>query len=294
MLEELSRHAELFVWHESGNIQDILKQLSATPDFVLINEYGETNSPVITGLTSLTIPYGVYLHDLHYKPNLRKQYLQKDHPKYIFTYYRDRFLEYFPEFADRMIWLPHHVNTDIYKDYQEKKSIDFLLMGSIHSHIYPLRTKILATMKSTKGFVYYPHPGYRNFRQHEQALVADRYAREINRAKIFFTCDSKFHYPLNKYFEVLACKTLLLAPTSSELEDLGFCPNRHFVPITEHDFRQKAEFYRRHDAIRERIAESGYQMVREKHSTKRRASQFLAIVHQILRRERSEARFETD
>lgn len=254
----------------------------------MINEYGETNSPLITGLATLSIPYGVYLHDLHYQPKKRKYRLLKDNPKYIFTYYRDRFMEYFPEFSDRMIWFPHHVDTNIYKDYGEKKSIDFLLMGSIHPRIYPLRTMILETMRSTKGFVYHPHPGYRNFRQDEKALVGERYAREINRAKIFFTCDSKFHYPLNKYFEVLACKTLLLAPTSSELEDLGFKPNQHFVSITKHDFQQKAKYYQQHDAIRERIAAAGYQMVRERHSTKRRAHQFLAIVKEILRRERSE------
>jgi len=213
--------------------------------------------------------------------------LRKDNPKYIFTYYRERFKEFFPEFSNRMIWLPHHVNTNVFKDYGEKKSIDFLLMGSIHPHIYPLRTRILKTMKSVKGFVYYPHPGYRNFRHDEKALVGERYAREINRAKIFFTCDSKFHYPLNKYFEVLACNTLLLAPTFSELEDLGFLPNQHFVPITEHDFMQKARYYQRHAAVRKRIASAGFQMVRTNHSTKVRASQFLAIVHEIIERERS-------
>ncbi len=257
-----------------------------TPDFILINEYGETNSPLITGLDRLTIPYSVYLHDLHYQIEKRRQRLQHANPQYIFSYYRDRFFDYFPEFRDRLIWLPHHANLQIFRDYGEKKWIDALLMGSIHPHIYPLRTKILKTLRCRKGFVFHPHPGYRNFHPKENALVGERYAKEINRAKLFLTCDSKFHYPINKYFEVLACKTLLLAPTSPELEDLGFIPNQHFVPITFDDFQEKIDYYLQQDAERERIAQAGFEMVRAKHSTEKRVKQFLHFVDAILRKER--------
>lgn len=265
-----------------------MERITIKPDFILINEYGETNSPFITGLSTLNIPYGVYLHDLHYQIEKRKERLHHANPNYIFSYYRDRFVEYFPEFVDRFIWLPHHVNINIYRDYGEKKSIDTLLMGSIHPHIYPLRTKILETFRSTKGFIFHPHPGYRNFNQNEKKLVDHRYAREVNRAKIFFTCDSKFHYPINKYFEVLACKTLLLAPTSPELEDLGFIPNQHFVPISQDDFQQKANYYLQHASRREQIAHDGFQMVREKHSTETRVKQFLDLVDEIVNQERRE------
>lgn len=287
-LQKLSKFANVTIWHQSGNIHSILKQIKTTPDFIFINEFGETNSPHITGLSTLTIPFGVYLHDIHYQIEKRKQQLHQANPKYIFSYYRDRFVEFFPEFVDRMIWLPHHVNTHVFKDYHEKKSIDFLLVGSIHPRVYPLRTKILKTMRSIHGFRYHPHPGYRNFHPNENALIGQRYAREINRAKIFMTCDSKYHYPLNKYYEVLACKTLLLAPTSKELEDLGFIPHRHFVPISEHDFQRKALYYLRHDVIREKIAAEGYRMIRAKHSTEQRINQFLTIVNQIIQKERSE------
>lgn len=88
--------------------------------------------------------------------------------------------------------------------------------------------------------------------------------------------------------QLLACKTLLLAPTSHELEDLGFIPNKHFVPISQHDFQQKANYYLRHDAISKRIAQNGFEMVRKKHSTKKRVQQFLHIVKNIIHQERRE------
>jgi spore maturation protein CgeB len=108
---------------------------------------------------------------------------------------------------------------------------------------------------------------------------------EINRAKIFFTCDSVYHYPVAKYFEVLACKTLLLAPASRELTDLGFIPGVNFVSIDESNFEEKAEYYLRHEEERLQIATKGYEMVHARHTTARRAAEFADILETILRQE---------
>ncbi|MGZ4107937.1 MAG: glycosyltransferase, partial [Tumebacillaceae bacterium] len=82
---------------------------------------------------------------------------------------------------------------------------------------------------------------------------------------------------------VLACKTLLLAPASQELRDLGFLPGVHFVPINEEDFLEKAEYYVAHEAEREQIATAGYQMVHTLHTADRRVVQFLQMIEEILR-----------
>jgi spore maturation protein CgeB len=105
---------------------------------------------------------------------------------------------------------------------------------------------------------------------------------EINRAKIFFTCDSIYKYPVNKYFEVLACKTLLLASDSPELYDLGFRSGDNFVAINKHDFLEKAEYYLRNDDERKRIANNGYMLVRKRHSTATRAKELTKMIIKIL------------
>ncbi|WP_276623853.1 glycosyltransferase [Syntrophomonas wolfei] len=282
LMTALADLLELYLWHESGSIKDILPLLPSTPDFVLLNEPGEINSPVIDELSSLSIPYAVYLHDLHH--DSCKEALQDKKLCWVFTRYRDRFRDWYPEWQNRMSWLPHHIDSNIFKDYHLPKTIDYLMMGALHEYIYSLRYKIREKMTEKPGFVYHEHPGYKHFSPAEmkKLLVGPNYAREINRARLFLSCDSVYKYPLLKYFEVLACNTLLLAPSSPELLDLGFVPGVHFVEIDELNFEEKAEYYLKHEKERKEIARQGYEMVREKHSSTRRAAQLLEMIEGIL------------
>ncbi len=282
LLSELNKLVDLVIWTgKEDNIQNILAQLKITPDFILIWEYFETKSSAVTGLSELSIPYAISLHDLHCDTESRIELIRSEKIKNIISIYRDAFYEMYPDFTDNMYWFPHHANTNIFKDYKLPKDINYLLMGEVNSY-YPLRQKILKTMNGKPGFVYHPHPGYRNFSQNERILVRKRYAREINRAKIFFTCDSILHYPVSKYYEIPACKTLLLAPTSKEIENLGFIPGVHFVDINEDNFVEKAEYYLTHEKERMKIAKQGYKMVRKRHSTEQRAADLVEIINKII------------
>ncbi len=89
-------------------------------------------------------------------------------------------------------------------------------------------------------------------------------------------------YPVAKYFEVLACNTLLLAPYFEELDDLGFIPGVHFVEADEHNFEEKAHYYLNHEQERLKIALRGYEMVRARHSSPQRAAEVLAVIKQII------------
>ena len=282
LLAELSQLCDLYVWYESGDISDIIEKLGTVPDFVLINEFGETNSPRISGLDSLATPFAIYLFDLHHEIEHRKEAIESANVRYIFTHYRDKFYEWYPEFWRKMRWLPLHANTAIFKDYYLDKDIDYLLMGAVGERIYPLRYKVRETMRHLPGFVCHEHAGYRNFQDNETALVGERYAREINRAKMFFTCNSVYEYPLGKYFEVPACRTLLLAPSSREILDLGFEPGVNFVAVSDSDFLAKSEYYLHHEAERQLITNRGYELVRSRHATSKRAFELISMVEEIL------------
>ena len=285
-LKELSKYTDLKVSHESGNIEDIMAKVDFEPDFIYLNDYLENFSPVVTGLKSLKIPFAVGLHDLHFRYPDRKNDLLNEGVKYIFTYYRDKFLHWYPEFADQMRWIPHHVNTDIYKDYGLTKDIDMLMMGSTLEQFYPLRISILNRFKSRPEFVHHPHPGYHQIKQNEEGVfVGERYAKELNRAKIPLTCDSVLHYPLMKYYEIIACNSLLLAPCSDELYNLGFIPGVNFVSIDENNFEEKAYYYLRAEEERKMIAFNGMKMSHQKHSTTKRVFDFLERIEEILKQE---------
>lgn len=208
--------------------------------------------------------------------------MKENNVKHIFVVYRDAFYRRFPEFSDRVKWFPHFVNTDIFKDYGLKKDIDWLMMGKL-AFYYPLRVSMYETMKDMPGFVYHKHPGYRDVNDNEETevFVGERYAREINRAKMFLTDGTYHDYPIIKYYEVLACKTLLLAPASQELADLGFIPGVHFVAVNEDNFLERALYYLKHEEERQKIAEQGYRMVHEKHSVAVRAAQLGDMIRDI-------------
>ncbi|WML39500.1 glycosyltransferase [Neobacillus sp. OS1-2] len=292
LTEALKKRMVVEVWEEPGDINDILATIHFKPDFILLNDIRPTRCPEITGLKDCPIPFGIIMHDLHYQMEARKQFVEQNNVQYIFTHYRDAFLSGYPEYKDRMIWLPHFVNIDVFKDYQLPKTLDFLMMGVVLESVYPLRDRILQQLREDPHFTYHPHPGYLHESYDEnQFLVGTRYAKEINQSKIFFTCDSIYHYPLMKYYEVLACNTLLLAPSSAELFDLGFVPGVHYIDINEENFIEKAFYYlQNYQTKGKAIAKNGYKMVRKKHSVTVRAKQLEKQFKKIIAKQKEEKR----
>jgi len=281
---ELAKITNLMVWRDSGNIYDIIKKLPKTPDFILIqNDIRLSISPVVTNLSKIHIPSGLFVNDTNRLVSLRKDFIEENKIKHIFPVARGNFYQIYPEYKDRMTWLPHHVNTDIFKDYGLNKDVELLMMGSALGP-YPLRKKILNHYQGDSRFVYHRHPGYRNIGEQEEKklFVGERYAREINRAKIFFTCGSILKIPVKKYFEVLACRTLLLADTFTELQDLGFVPGTHFVAINSSNFAEKADFYLKNEKERNKIADQGFKFVHQQHSTTNRANQLVEKIKAII------------
>ncbi|MGD6843444.1 glycosyltransferase family protein [Bacillus infantis] len=281
LLEELKKHTEVMVWDQDGSISEIITHIGAKPDFILLNDMKPDYCPRVYGLGSCDIPYGAILHDLHYKKPARKRYIERENIRHIFSIYRDASDTYFPEYKDRIHWFPHHVPLDVFRDYQLEKSINWLMAGARFKHLYPVRAAMHEIMKDEPGFVSYPHPGYGEL-DRQNYLVGEKYAMEINRAKMFITCDSNDHFPLMKYYEVLACNTLLLATPSKELEDLGFIDGETFVAVNQENIKEKAYHYLYHEKERLAISQRGYEMVRSRHSTAARAKELLEKIERII------------
>ena len=286
--QECAKSTNLALYRDSGRITQILKKIEFTPDFILlVNDLGNQMSPLIKGLSSVKIPVGLMVNDVHRFTETRRHFIRKNKIKHIFSIVRDTFYESYPEYKEKMIWLPHFINQDIYKDYGLKKDHDLLMMGAVND-VYPTRKKILHFYQNQPHFTYHQHPGYEpTDLTNKNGIYIDKdYAMELNRAKIFFTCPSIYHYPVKKYFEALACKTLLLAPTFKELEDLGFIPGTHFVDIDEQNFMEKAKYYLDHVEERNKISEQGYKFVHQLHSLPIRAQQLVNKIEVIIKKER--------
>lgn len=284
--EELRKQCDLLIWNHGGRMIDILSQLPQKPDFILMNDcFAPKLCPLVEGLNEIEIPKGVIFHDISNYIQQRKKFVVQEKIDVIFVHYKDAFKKRYPKLNKRMIWLPHHVNTDLFKNYHLEKTTDLLMMGAMSPRLYPLRAKMLQTLKNIPGFTYYPHPGYgREKDSYPGSLIGKAYAKEINRAKIFLTCHSIYEYPLLKYFEILGCHTLLLAPSSKELTELGFIDGKTFVSVNRNNFKEKAIYYLKHEEERIQITRRGYLMIRNKHSTKQRVTELIQQIQQIIQR----------
>ncbi|MED1862809.1 glycosyltransferase [Fictibacillus nanhaiensis] len=279
---ELEKITNLTKWYKDGHISTILNQQVVKPDFILINDYKPEYSPYIRGLKELTIPHGILMHDLHYKLSKRNFLIGQEKPALIFCHYRDAFKKWLPDHIDRLVWFPHHVPLDIFHRNDVTKDIPLLLIGATFPHIYPFRHKLLQQYNRDPRFVLHSHPGYGEVKL---GLSGESYAREISRAKIFLTCDSIHHFPLLKYFEVLACGTLLAGSGSQELSELGFIDGKTFVQIDEVNFQEKIDYYLENEVLRNQIVNNGQSLIQERHTTEIRAKQMvdsiLNYLHQM-------------
>lgn len=284
---ELAKITTLMVYRKSGHINKILRNIPEKPDYILIvNDVGKTFAPVVTGLSNVRIPVGLMVNDAHRFVKQRKRFIMNNHIKTFFVICQHNFYHHYPrQRHDQVFFLPQFANTSTFKDYGTEKTIDLMLLGEVSfPQIYPLREKILQHYTDTPGFFNRPHPGWKDFsrKQTEEALIGENYAKNINQAKLFFACGSVRQVVTFKYFEVPACRTLLMAPALTELEEIGMIPGKHFVDINEENFAEKADYYIKNTKERERITEEGYRFVHNHHSTAHRAKQLVQQIESIL------------
>ncbi len=281
-LQAIEKVANVTYHHEDGDILAILKQQKVKPDFILHYDITARNllSPRIKHLDKIDIPIGAYVIDAHWRPDQRKEYFESNNISLIFSVSKYPFLKRYPEYKGKFRYLPFSINPNIIKDWQLPKDIDYLLMGHI-ARSYPFRIKVRDKMKNMRSFVYHKHPGHLK-KDRSLYIIDEEYGKEINRAKIFFTCGSIYKYPVMKYFEVPGCNTLLIAEKNRDLTDLGFKNGIHYVVADETNFFEKATYYIKNETKRKEIALNGYHFIHKHHTHEVRAKQFIRYVQNFL------------
>ena len=112
----------------------------------------------------------------------------------------------------RYFHLPHHIDTSIFKNYNENnnvKDIDVLLFGSIHPKHYPFRKRLFDLILSNKEkfsniyFIEYVSTTF-NPSHCESGL-----SKLLNRSKICIATKSRYDYLVGKYFEIPSSNCLI-------------------------------------------------------------------------------------
>lgn len=281
-LQAIEEVANVSYHHEDGDILDILKKQKVKPDFIFHYDITAKNrlSPRIENLNQIDIPVGAYVIDAHWDPAKRKEYIEKNNISLIFSVSKRPFLKRYPEYESKFCFLPFSVNPSHIKDWKLKKDIDFLLMGHI-AESYPFRATVRDQMKDVKGFVYHKHPGHLK-PDRSLYIIDDAFGKEINRAKIFFSCGSIYKYPVMKYFEIPGCNTLLIAEENGDIIELGFKDGVNYVAADESNFYEKGLYYLKHDKKRKKIAKAGYNFIHKHHTHQVRVQQFISFIKEYL------------
>lgn len=119
--------------------------------------------------------------------------------------------------------LPHHIDTKMFKNYNENnniKDIDILLFGSIHPKHYPFRKRLFDLILNNKNkflniyFIEYDSSVF-NPSHCESGL-----AKLLNRSKICIATKSRYDYLVGKYFEIPASNCLIAGDIPKDGKDL--------------------------------------------------------------------------
>nr|WP_304212941.1 glycosyltransferase [Fredinandcohnia onubensis] len=301
-LQALEKYAEVRYWYRNGHINDIMDRLNFRPDFIIHYDiaWGSALAPSISGLDKIDIPKGAFVIDIHYNTGARRKYFAQNKIDLIFSLTKSAFLKTYHEYKEKFRWVPFSVNPEVFKDWQIKKEIDYLLMGAVYDRegkepnltktgrgVYPFREEVLVTMRDIEGFVFHPHPGHQG-RQKEGTFLNENYAKEISRSKIFFTCGSSLKYPVLKFFEAPACKTLLLAEPVPDILELGFEDGVNFVACDKSNFYEKALYYLDNEEERQQITENGFNFIHSHHTNNMRAQQLVSYIKEYIEKGRNE------
>lgn len=302
-IKSLEKYADIYYWHQDGHIQDIIKKLNIVPHFIFHYDiaWNYALAPNIYGLSEINILKGCFVIDLHWNPKKRIEYLSENKIDLIFSATKHPFLKTFPQFKQHFRWLPWSINPDVFKDWGLEKDIDMLLMGLVYvdpnnfgNHHYPnkvppkgryaFRDAVFEKLKEESGFRFHPHPGHQlSYADH--LMVSDRYAKELNRSKIFYTCGSRQNtggVAVLKFFEAPACNTLLLAEPNEDIQELGFVDEENYVACTVDNVVEKSAYYLRNDHERERISKNGYRLIHQFHNNDHRANEMINEIKKYL------------
>lgn len=176
-----------------------------------------------------------------------------------------------------VFWLPHCIDTKIFKDWQLKKDIDALSVGTLmHKSTKVDRQFFLDTIKKM-DIKSYRAEASRYKREHKGA----NFSKIINKAKITGTTNTKWQ-ALAKCFEVPASRSCMFCNDSDDMEELGFIDGVTYVRWNKENLRERLKYYLNNEEILQQITDNGYEMVRERHNTVKRADEWMSYMKQIM------------
>jgi tetratricopeptide (TPR) repeat protein len=177
--------------------------------------------------------------------------------------------EHTPAIAKNLFIWPNFIDPEIYRDYNQWKSIPVLFSGN-RSVFYPWRQSIVRVVSKHYPSLLCPHPGYSSRKSTTQIMVGESYARMLNSSWFVPACGTIAKEVVRKHFEIPACNACLVAEKSPALEAAGFIDMANCVFADDNDVLDKLDYlFENRDALNE-IINAGFRLVHSRHTIKNR------------------------
>lgn len=229
--------------------------------------------------SDIDIPKYVIIEDQH-NPGPQKQ-IDFIRGKDFTIFHRYEFNDTHQEYMDdeNCIWFPHSVNTNIFKDYGLEKEYGVLSVGVINDRVYKHRYRAHKALKSEYFYKRWKRPCDT---ADDKWPIREDYAREINKARLTISGGSIFNYPVMKYFEIPACRSVLFSNWFDELGELGFEPDLNML-VMEDDIPQQVREILKNEEKMNDISQRGLELIIERHSNEVRAEEFVKMIDLMIR-----------
>src|SRR5215469_14320307 len=124
--------------------------------------------------------------------------------------------------------IPHHIDTELYKDRGLPKIYDVLFYGNTNPERYPFRNRLRRLLASSRLKVrIIEHPGAHVF---DEERCSEALARNINQSEISIATPSIGDYLVAKYFEISAAGSVVAGKMAAQGRQIW---KEHYVQLEE-------------------------------------------------------------
>ena len=263
-----------------------LKESIKDQDFDIIISVGFAglDEDLIKHYKQNNIKIAIIMDDLHKKPPPKDtQFIAKkrnfEAADLLFLMYPNHFknMSVFKDIHHKCISLPWFCPEQFINKNQwsERKSIT-CLTGNTFKEIYPFRHQI--AQWNGPNVEVLKHPSY-DPKKKKHTIVGDEYYNYLSKfqAAIVTTAAKPLNYPIAKYFEVLGCGCMGFFERTKDLDDFGFEPNKHYIPITPSNFKNVIKI----ENFNKEIANNGRNFIKNNHTDTIRARQIIQCLQKM-------------
>lgn len=253
--------------NHNGNLLSVLDVFTLKPDLIL-HPGAPPNLP--WGLTEVGVPTACFQIDTFgYNSHIIRWSM-------LFDYV----LAFHPAFAKivkeaghpRVVLIPYAVNAQFYQKSSPERIYEVGWVGSLRQKFYATRRRVLPRLAARfrmNNWRCWHHP--------------DKIPEVYKRSKIVVNV-SRDDYPQDanmRVFDAMAAGALLITKIPTELTELGFKENKHFVGFRhERDIIDHIMYYLMHDDERSQIAEAGRKKVLQEHTYDNRVETMLNVLEE--------------